>query len=101
MSGDTVSPWHPMTDAKSVKILGKLMEELGELQAAVARCLIQGIEEKEPVTGKPNKEWLTEEIADVKAQILHTMIQFDLNTAEIHKRQERKFNLTGNWHRMA
>lgn len=50
------SPWHPMTDSVDLKHLGKLMEELGECQAAIARCIIQGIDSAEPVTGKINKK---------------------------------------------
>lgn len=69
-------PWHPMTDPVDVKHLGKLIEELGELQSAAARCLIQGIDECEPTTGKPNRRWLREELADVIAGIDLTMERF-------------------------
>ena len=64
------NPWHPMSDAVDLKHLGKLAEELSEAGAAVARCIIQGIDEKEPVTGKINREWLQDELADVIANII-------------------------------
>lgn len=59
------SPWHPPRDQKTLKILGKLIEEMGEMIAALGRCICQGIEERHPVTGKPNRHWLLEEEADV------------------------------------
>jgi len=54
-----VNPWHPMSDPVDIKHLGKLLEELAEgvnalnevasamnkAASAVARCLIQGINE--------------------------------------------------------
>lgn len=59
------SPWRAESNPAFVAILGKLGEELGELQAAVSRCIIQGVGGTHPVTGKPNLDWLFEEIADV------------------------------------
>lgn len=56
MSERHLNPWHPMTDAINLAHLGKLAEELNECGAAVARCIIQGIDGSEPVTGKPNRE---------------------------------------------
>ena len=64
---DRVSPWTPETNPTTLKRLGKLGEELGELQSAAMRCLIQGIGEASPDTGKPNRQWLLEEMADVEA----------------------------------
>jgi hypothetical protein len=62
-----LNPWRPMTRPIDLKHLGKLGEESNELGAAISRCIIQGIDEREPVTGKPNRQWLAEEIADVLA----------------------------------
>lgn len=74
-----MNPWHPITDSVDLKHLGKLSEELGELQAAVARCIIQGIDEREPVTGKVNRDWLTEEIADVQANLDLVVKRFEID----------------------
>jgi hypothetical protein len=70
------NPWHPIDDKVDLKHLGKLGEELSELAAAsskcataVCRCIIQGVDEAEPVTGKVNREWLEDEIADVQANM--------------------------------
>lgn len=64
------SDWQTDRDPINVAVIGKLIEELGELQSALARCLIQGIEESHPVTGKPNRQWLEEELDDVAAMTL-------------------------------
>lgn len=99
-----INPWHPMDDPVDLKTMGKLMEELGELQAVVARCVIQGIDEKEPVTGKENREWLLEEIADVYANLSLVRERF-LNEDEdaffIQKRWREKEERLRTWHGMA
>jgi NTP pyrophosphatase (non-canonical NTP hydrolase) len=97
----SLNPWHPMTDAVAVKHLGNLAEELGEAQSAVARCIIQGIDECEPVTKKINREWLEDEIADVIANIELTIAHFKLDITRIHKRTDKKKVHLQTWHRMA
>jgi NTP pyrophosphatase (non-canonical NTP hydrolase) len=94
------SPWQPMTKPIDLKHLGKLAEELGECGAAVSRCIIQGIDEKEPVTGKVNREWLEDEIADVTANMALVSEHFDLNHERIFKRVVRKMEHLKQWHGM-
>lgn len=65
----SVSPWRREPDPVLHAALGKLSEESGELTAAASRCLIQGVNEVEPETGRPNLLWLGNEIADVLAAI--------------------------------
>jgi hypothetical protein len=72
-------PWIPETDPLRLAALGKLQEELGELPAAVGRCIIQGIEGKEEETGIPNREWLENEIADVHATLRRVIRRFQLD----------------------
>lgn len=91
-------PWHPMDKPVDIKHLGKLIEELGELQAATARCLIQGMYEVEPKTGKPNFEWIQEEIADVQANLDLCVQHFNLNYDYIVQRRENKKTLLRTWH---
>lgn len=62
-----LNPWEPTTDRHQLRVLGKLAEELAEAGAIVARCIIQGVDECEPVTGKPNRTALEDELADVAA----------------------------------
>lgn len=67
MSEYSVNPWQPTNNPLTLAVLGKLAEELGELSQITGRCIIQGVREKEPTTGKVNREALKEEIADVLA----------------------------------
>lgn len=94
-------PWHPMSDPVDVKYLGKLAEECGELGSAVARCLIQGIDDCEPDTGKPNRTWLAEEIADVIANIALCSERFNLDRALINARAELKKKRLKTWYEQA
>lgn len=96
-----MNPWHPMTNTVDVKTLGKLSEECGELSSVVARCLIQGIHERHPVTGKQNVEWLKEEIADVLANISLVAERFQLDMDAVQVRSDRKVQQLREWHRMA
>lgn len=95
-----MNPWVPMSVPRDIKTLGKLQEENGELGAALARCLIQGIDACEPVTGKPNRLWLTEEIADVAANIALVIERFNLDSEFISARMERKMAQLRTWHEM-
>lgn len=87
------NPWKPMTHAMAVACLGKLIEELGEAQSAAARCLIQGVDEVHPVTGKSNREWLEDEFADVAATVQLAENLFGLDFPRIFHRTiaKRKF----------
>lgn len=48
------SKWIPMTNLVDLAHLGKLLEECGELTGITARCIIQGIDEADPESGKKN-----------------------------------------------
>lgn len=102
MTNDATSPWdhpwHPMINPLDVKHLGKLGEESSELGSAIFRCLIQGIDEAEPVTRKVNRQWLTEEVADVLANIHLVRKHFKLDAAVIGRRITRKVELLKAWH---
>lgn len=96
-----MNPWNPITDPVDLKHLGKFAEELGECGAAVARCIIQGLDEAEPTTGKINREWLSDEIADVLAGVYLTIERFGLDELGIRKRATRKIMGLREWHAMA
>ena len=98
---EKLNPWHPITDSVDLKHLGKLGEESGELTAAVNRCIIQGINEAEPTTGKVNKTWLEEEIADVIANCMLVMERFGLDELFISDRVYEKMERLRTWHKMA
>lgn len=95
-----VNPWHPMTKAIDLKHLGKLAEEAGELVAAASRCIIQGIDEKEPDTGKLNRVWLEQEIADVLANCMLVRTHFQLDVDRINERTLAKMGKLRVWHNM-
>jgi hypothetical protein len=96
-----LNPWHPITNSKDLKHLGKLGEELGECGAAVSRCIIQGLDGAEPVTGKINREWLEDEIADVIANTTLVVGRFDLDDKRIAARAAAKIVQLRTWHAMA
>ena len=95
-----LNPWRPMARPIDLKHIGKLQEELGEAGAACARCVIQGIEESEPVTGKPNREWLEDELADVFANIDLVVAHFGLDAERMLARADRKKEHLRQWHSM-
>lgn len=95
-----LNPWVPMSKPIDVKHLGKLGEELNECGSAVSRCLIQGIDEAEPITGVVNRQWLQNEIADVLANITLVVQHFRLDTAAISARAELKKGHLRGWHSM-
>jgi len=95
-----LNPWVPMSDPLDVAVLGKLMEEASELVSAAARCLIQGVGEIEPITGKPNREWLADEIADVIANLKKAAAHFGLSETDIFARALMKEGRLDRWHAM-
>lgn len=95
------NPWHPMTDTVALKHLGKLGEETGELGSAVSRCIIQGIDAGHPVTNKPNRVWLEDEIADVIANCYLVIEHFKLDEDRMMERADAKSKQLRAWHLMA
>ncbi|WP_332763883.1 hypothetical protein [Phenylobacterium sp.] len=95
-----LNPWEPTTDPLDLAILGKLIEEQSELGSAAARCIIQGFEQHEPITGKPNRVWLTEEIADTLANIDKVIEHFGLSEMNIADRRALKLGRLDRWHDM-
>lgn len=91
-------PWQPITSKADLKRLGKFGEELNECGAAVSRSIIQGVDEAEPVTGKLNRLWLEDEIADVRANSELVIEHFGLDEARIAARAERKKLHLQQWH---
>lgn len=93
------SPWNPLNNsALDLKLLGKLAEELSEAGSVTARCIIQGVMEEHPETGKLNKDWIEDELADVMANINLVSAHFGLNENRMNKRMERKIVHLSRWH---
>lgn len=95
--GNGPNPWQPETDQLRLAVLGKLAEEASECATAAARCMIQGIDECEPVTGKSNREWLEDEIADVIAQTRRASEALGLDIGRIMDRAKAKEAFTKQW----
>jgi NTP pyrophosphatase (non-canonical NTP hydrolase) len=92
-----MTKWNVETDAKALRRLGKLGEELGELQAVVSRCIVQGINEIDPGSGKLNRVRLMEEIADVEAQVHCSTLHFGLSAVDIIRRANQKVDQMEEW----
>ena len=102
-----LNPWVPMSKPIDLKHLGKMAEELGELQAELgklqailSRCLIQGIDEREPVTCVQNRVALEDEIADVYANLLLVRDHFGLDFKRMNDRAVEKADRLRQWHQM-
>lgn len=95
-----LNPWQPERDPLALAVLGKLAEELAEASAIVARCIIQGIAESEPVTGKPNADALENELADVAATMFMVIDHYGLNRMRMDRRRDRKIAHLQAWHQM-
>lgn len=92
-----VSEWQPITNKLHLALLGKLNEELAECIAAASRCIIQGLDAEHPETGKINREWFEDEIADVAAMMAHVSLQLDLDRMRMELRKKRKFDYKLPW----
>ena len=158
------SPWVPISDAKTLKVMGKFSEELGGLAeaiigttgihpkvhfenvtkeiadvlcnieldaehlaidmpvfhgkiraafptaeimrsvggcvAAVARCIIQGVDEAEPSTGKINRDWLREAMIEVRCSCAAVINEYRLDSDVIMSRMTFKRGHLTRWHQM-
>lgn len=94
---DGPSDWQPITEKYILARLGKLGEEACELSAILFRCIIQGIDEREPVTGKLNREALEDEIADVTALSGLAIDYFNLDLVRMQRRAQQKRNYKQPW----
>lgn len=91
------SPWTPETDPTRLKVLGKLIEEFNEGGSAAARCIIQGLDEPSPDTGRLNRVWLEDELADALANIRRAINSLGLDRDRINTRAERKYAYITRW----
>lgn len=83
-----------------IRRLGKTVEEMGELIAVLGRCIIQGVDAADPVTGEPNISRLEKETADVLTQLGRNINHLKLNALGIHQRIEEKDAQMDEWEEM-
>ncbi len=100
MNKPKLTKWTPTTDLMMLRRMGKLIEELGELSNVAARCIIQGIDEVDPGTGKVNRLRLEHELADVMAQCSVTMNTLQLDVSSINARTLDKIGQMDEWELM-
>lgn len=93
----SMTKWQHTTEPLHVRRLGKTGEELAELAAVVSRCLIQGIDEIDPSSGKTNRQRFIDETADVRAQLNCNDRAFGLPVAEIAARVAKKEAWMAEW----
>lgn len=100
MGDGLINPWFPEKDLILHQVLGKAAEECSELGSALARCLIQGFYEAEPVTEKLNRVHVREEMADTLA-VLDWLAEVRLELAcRDSDRYHRKLNGFRKWQAM-
>jgi NTP pyrophosphatase (non-canonical NTP hydrolase) len=90
-------PWVPESDLETVALLGKTVEECGELIAVLGRCIIQGVRESDPETGKLNVLKVQDEIADVTALVAMLGRKIGTDSNEQLTRSIRKSGFLGEW----
>jgi len=95
---ESVSPWLPEQDRIRLATLGKLIEELNEASSRAARCIIQGLDETDPDTGRTNRAELEREISDVLACI--EMASIELHVEPDPQRQDGKVDHFQRWHEL-
>ena len=95
-----LQPWYVEIDSQRLRRFGKTLEELSELQAVVARCIIQGIDEVDPSSRKTNRLRLEEEIADAYVQLFLLEERFNLDTEFIAERMMHKTDQMYEWDRL-
>jgi hypothetical protein len=92
-----ISPWMPEQDRTRLAALGKLIEECNETAARAARCIIHGLDERDPDTGRLNSEELTREISDLEACLV--ILQEKTGVGLDTDRCEEKLIGFHDWHR--
>ena len=93
-----MNPWVPDNNPHQARRIGKTAEELGELQAVLARISIQGLHATDPSSGKTNFTRMMEETADVMAQLqLNVRHFFGTGCGAVYERMAKKITLMNEW----
>jgi NTP pyrophosphatase (non-canonical NTP hydrolase) len=95
-----LTKWTPTTNLMMLRRMGKLQEELGELSVVASRCIIQGIDEIDPGSGRVNRDRLHDELADVIAQCFVTILLLELDVTYIDERVYKKVGQMKEWEAM-
>jgi hypothetical protein len=90
-----VSSWVPTVDRVELALLGKLLEETAELGKIAARCIMQGLGDRDPETGRLNCLVLSDELSDMQARI--KSVEHVLSIGPEPQRVEAKYNFHLSW----
>lgn len=94
--------WRAFLDVgNDSEFIAACAKRFGDCGAAVSRCIIQGIDEREPVTGRINRDWLQDMVGGVLAAIGALVNRFELDLAAICARADKKKAHLSAWHRLA
>jgi hypothetical protein len=91
---DGVSSWVPTVDRVELALLAKLLEETTELGKIAARCIMQGLDDRDPETWVANRMALTSELSDMEARILDVRQVLELPMLTENTVRKSKFHLT-------
>jgi len=94
---DGPSDWRREPSERRNAVIGKLGEECSELAGRCLRSMIQGLDEKDPDTGRTNLDHLQDEVADVLAQIDLAKEFLALKEVQIDDRRWRKHRYKLPW----
>lgn len=94
-----INPWFPEPDTLTHQVLGKMAEECNELAKIAVRCMIQGLDQRDPGTFASNRDELLKEIADVEATICWAfeVLHFPVGIAA---RQRKKLDGFHEWQKL-
>lgn len=95
-----ITLWLPETRTVIHQALGKAAEESAELSKIAVRCMIQGLDAVDPVTGKPNRKSLADELADVEATTEWLFELLSLDVEAHNARATRKLEGFRRWQAM-
>lgn len=95
-----ITLWLPETRTVIHQALGKAAEESAELSKIAVRCIIQGLDAVDPVTGKPNRQSLADELADIEATTEWLFELLSLDVEAHNARATRKLEGFRRWQAM-
>lgn len=93
----SISPWMPITDPHMLAVIGKAIEETGELTSRLARCLVAGFDEIDPDSKRTNIQELCREYSDAKA-VMKYLARFEPRLKAIPERIDGKIEGFDHWH---
>jgi hypothetical protein len=97
MDSVPLSDWETEPSPHVLAVVGKLGEEACELGNICFRIAIQGLDGKDPETGKPNIQALMEEIADVRAMSANAIARLQISEAAVARRAQGKLEWKRPW----